>query len=198
MHRVSVRTAVVISAALLAGCSGTREGSRVEQVIDSVVPREEALRRFRDGLAEVESLSGGAASREALVAMFVRALESRDTATLRSLVLTRAEFGWLYYPTSPMGLPPYDLPPELMWFQLDGRSRQGIATALEARGGRRLGYLGYQCPSPPATEGENRVWGPCTVRRLQAPGDTVDERLFGPIVERGGRYKFVSFANRLD
>jgi hypothetical protein len=32
---------------------------------------------------------------------------------------------------------------------------------------------------------------------MQAPGDTVDERLFGPIVERHGRFKFVSFANKL-
>jgi hypothetical protein len=35
------------------------------------------------------------------------------------------------------------------------------------------------------------------VRRVQAPGDTVRERLFGPILERGGRFKFVSYANRL-
>jgi hypothetical protein len=35
------------------------------------------------------------------------------------------------------------------------------------------------------------------VRRLPSPGDSVSERLFGPIVERGGRFKFVSYANKL-
>jgi len=41
------------------------------------------------------------------------------------------------------------------------------------------------------------VIGPCVVRRLTAQRDTIDERLFGLIVERGGRYKFTSYANKL-
>jgi hypothetical protein len=32
---------------------------------------------------------------------------------------------------------------------------------------------------------------------VQAPGDTLEERLFGPIVEREGVFKFLSFANKL-
>lgn len=43
----------------------------------------------------------------------------------------------------------------------------------------------------------NTVFGPCLIRRVQAPGDTVSERLFRPIIEREGRYKFVSLANKL-
>jgi hypothetical protein len=35
------------------------------------------------------------------------------------------------------------------------------------------------------------------VLRVQAPGDTVEERLFGLILEREGRFKFVSLANQL-
>ena len=39
--------------------------------------------------------------------------------------------------------------------------------------------------------------GPCALRRVCAPADTIDERLFGPIVERRGRYKFLAYANKL-
>jgi hypothetical protein len=197
VHRVLPRSALVFAAALLVGCGGSGERTRTETVIDSVVPREEALRRFREGLPPVDTLAGGAASRDALVEAFVVALERLDTAALRPLVLTVAEFAWLYYPTTPMGLPPYDLSPALMWFQMEGRSRQGIAAALAQRGGRPLAIVGHHCDGP-SEEGDNRIWAPCVIRRLQAPGDTVEERLFGPILERGRRYKFVSFANRLD
>jgi hypothetical protein len=33
---------------------------------------------------------------------------------------------------------------------------------------------------------------------VTATGDTIGERLFGLVVERGGVYKFVSYANKLD
>ena len=84
-----------------------------------------------------------------------------------------------------------------MWFMLDGNSRKGIVRAFDERGGRPLRYVGYACEGAPSRQGANTVWGPCVVRRLQSPGDTVSERLFGPIVERGGRFKFVSYANKL-
>ncbi len=197
MHRLSRILVLAAAAVLPAGCGLPEQRASAATTVDSVLPREEALRRFRAGLPAVESLSGGAPSREALVRAFVRALERADTVTLRALVMDRAEFAWLYYPTNPMSLPPYDLPPALMWFQLEGRSRQGIATALEDRGGRPLGYRGYRCEGATSVQGENRVWGPCLVRREQGPGDVIEERLFGPILERGGRYKFVSYANRL-
>ena len=47
-------------------------------------------------------------------------------------------------------------------------------------------------------EGENTVYGPCVVRWRGKAGDTVAVRLFGQIVERGGRFKFLSYANKLD
>ncbi|MGH9261031.1 MAG: hypothetical protein ACRD08_14235, partial [Acidimicrobiales bacterium] len=116
---------------------------------------------------------------------------------LAGLALDRAEFAWLYYPTTPEALPPYDLDPDLMWFLIDGRRRQGLAHLLEERSGRTLGYVGHTCEGVASHQGNNVVWGPCLVWRRQATGDTVVERLFGAIVERGGRFKFVSYANPL-
>jgi hypothetical protein len=103
----------------------------------------------------------------------------------------------VYYPTNPQGLPPYDLNPDLMWFMLSSGSEKGITRALGELGGQRLGYAGYACDSAPSRQGSNTVSGPCVVRFHPNRGDTASERLFGLIVERDGRYKFVSYANKL-
>jgi hypothetical protein len=166
-------------------------------VIDSALPIEEALQRFREGRAEPAGLRGGAADRESLVRALVAALERRDTAGLRALALDAEEFAWLYYPSSPMSRPPYQLAPDLMWMQLQGQSEKGASLLLSDRAGGPLGYVGHRCESERA-EGENRIFGHCVLRRVSAQGDTVEERLFGLIVARGGVYKFVSYANKLD
>jgi hypothetical protein len=103
----------------------------------------------------------------------------------------------LYYPTNPQALPPYDLNPDLMWFMLSSGSAKGITRALGELGGQHLGYAGYVCDSIPSRQGSNTIWGPCAVRLHPEGRDTASERLFGLIVERDGRYKFVSYANKL-
>jgi hypothetical protein len=165
--------------------------------VDSFIPRDEALRRFRRGLASVEGLKHGLPSRDALVQAFVRALERRDSTALGRLALSKAEFAYLFYPSSPQGLPPYDLNPDLMWFMLSLQSDKGVRRALTERGGRPLHAAGFRCDGKPSGQGENTVWGPCVLRRVTAQGDTIEERLFGPILDRRGRYKFVSYANKL-
>ena len=175
---------------------GHRAGSG-RRVVDSALPIKEALRRFRQGLPRPEGLRGGEASRDALVRAFVGALERRDTAAMRRLVLDRAEFGWLYYPSSPMSKPPYELPPDILWLQLQGQSEKGASLLLSERAGQPLGYAGYGC-AVDRIEGQNRIHARCLLRRTIAPGDTIAEPLFGLIVERSGRFKFVSYANKLD
>ena len=174
-----------------------RRGADHAAHVDSAVSRDEELRRFRTGLVEPVALSSGAASRDELVRQYVRGLERADTTALESLALTRAEFAYLYYPTTPQGRPPYDLGPGLMWFMLQENSRRGLIHAIEERGGHALGYVGYSCDPTPSREGENTVVGPCLIHRRQSGGDVVQERLFGLIVERGHRYKLVSLANKL-
>lgn len=158
-----------------------------------------ALTRFRAQLPAREALTGGREAQGALVRDFLNALGARDTATLQTLVLDVGEFAWLYYPTAREALPPYDLSPELMWFRHDGLSQQGIAVALETFGGQAPRYVSHACAAEPRHEGNNTLWGFCQVRlTLAGRADTVEAGLFGLIVERGGRFKFVSYANQLD
>lgn len=166
--------------------------------VDSTLPREESLRRFRVGLDSIGELAGGAASREALVKAFVAAIETRDSAAFASLTLTRQEYAWIYYPTNPQGLPPYELAPGLLWFMIETRGRIGLQRALAAYAGQPLRVVRSECLGQPSVEGENRIWGPCTITRRQDRGGLITERLFGPIIERHGRFKFVNYANKLD
>ncbi len=79
--------------------------------VDSILPREEALRRFREGLRAPANLTPAASTRKELIAAFLHAVEVRDTAALRSLTLTREEFAYFYYPSTPTSMPPYGLGP---------------------------------------------------------------------------------------
>lgn len=199
-RRTLAAAALIALAAVACGpaeAGGRRSPSVPAGVVDSALPPDVALRRFREGLRAPDSLRLGAGSRDALIQRFVDALERRDTAALAQLLLDRGEFAYLYYPTVPEAKPPYDLSPGLLWFVIQQHSRKGLERLIGRRGGRPLGYLGYSCEPPPARHGENIVWGRCVIRRVRAPGDTVAERLFGPVLEHRGRFKFISYSNTL-
>jgi hypothetical protein len=167
------------------------------RVVDSILTRDEGLRRFRQGLPPVEALKGGKESRDELVAAFLGALGKRDTLALTSMALTGPEFAYLYYPTTPQGLPPYALEPGLMWHLLVQRSDRGLRRSLAVYGGRGLHLLSYDCGKEESREGDNTISGPCVMRVRDERGRTVSLGLFSQIIERGGRYKFVSYANKL-
>jgi hypothetical protein len=163
-------------------------------VVDSSLPLEEALRRFRVGLPVVKELSGGAPTRDALVRRFVRAVEQRDTAAVRAMVLSRAEFAYLYYPDSPFTREPHKQMAGLVWFFTQANSSKGVTRAFNRLGGQPLAYRGHQCNVRPKRQGPNRLWEDCVVRLGQGNTDA-ELRLFGSIIERDGRLKFVSYAN---
>jgi hypothetical protein len=165
-------------------------------VVDSARTVEEDLREFRAGLAPVAALEGGAASREELVRGWLRAVERSDTAAVRRLVLSRAEFAYLYYPTSRFTGPPTQLEPSLLWFMMQQNSEKGIVRVLRRLGGKTLGYTGHDCTAPVA-EGPNQLWEQCTVDLGSPPADFQAKQLFGSVMEHGGRFKFVSYANEL-
>ena len=199
MMRIGGAALLLAGLVMASGCGDreVRAESGRATVVDSAVPIEVALERFRREVPRPAGLTGGAAGREKLVRRFIGALEASDTAALRRMLLQKDEFAWLYYPTTVFSRPPYELPPALLWFQMSGQSEKGASLLLSDRAGVPLGYVGHDCASE-RQEGENRIYGHCIVLRVAAPGDTVRDRLFGLIVERNGTYKFVSYANKLE
>lgn len=166
------------------------------RIVDSILPPDEALRRFRDGLPEVTELHGGAPTRDALVDRFATALRTHDTTALRTLVLTRAEFAWLYYPTSVFSRAPYYQMPQLTWALNLADSDKGIARALERYGGPQIDVRGYDCADRPRVDGGMTFHDRCSVR-LREKGTERRLRLFGSIAELRGQFKFYSYANDL-
>lgn len=161
---------------------------------DENVPPEEALRRFRDGLERPTRLEGGTPSRDALVHAFVAAVEAADTAALRRLLVSRAEYAWLVYPASPLSRPPYYQPIARAWRAAMEPSDAAIGALMREFGGRPMGFASYNCPRPPVVEAGNRAFSGC-ITHLRLGTGTTPRRLFGPILERDGRFKFLSFAN---
>jgi hypothetical protein len=169
---------------------------RPDAVIDSVFPMPEMLRRFRVGLPAVRTLDGGAPSRQALVAQFAAALAAQDKATLGRLTLSRAEFAYLYFPHTPDAELPNGLPPTLRWDQITLSSEKGIARALDRIGGKgALTLTRLDCPNPPVSQGPVTLHDGCTVRLTKADGSEFNGRLFGPILEYAGRFKFIGYSN---
>lgn len=165
------------------------------QVVDSVLPMEVALDRFRADLEEAAALTSGAGTRDALVQDVIDALEANDTTAFEKLAVSRAEWAWLYFPTSPVAHPPYELPPGLAWLQLQEGNRKGVLRALRELGGHDVDYKGYTCDPEPKQEGDNTLWTGCRVTLSRDHGEVVTIGLFGAILERDGRFAVLSFAN---
>jgi hypothetical protein len=151
---------------------------------------DEALASFRAGLPVVAELRGGENSREALVRRFIRAVQRTDTSDVRLMLMTRAEFAYLYYPTSPFAT---RQPAGLWWFLGMENSRTGITRVFARLGGRPLHYVAHRCP-PATVDGPSRTHDRCEVT-VDVSGDTLTARLFGSIIERDGSYKFMGYGS---
>ena len=165
-------------------------------IVDSILPMEEQLRRFRVGLRDApHEFAGGEHSEDALVQSFVRNLESADTAALVRLTISRAEFAYLVFPDSPFSREPYAQAPDLVWMRHATASATGLGRLLDRFGGKSIGYRSWHCDRKPAIEGSNRIVGGCRVVFSPARDDSKQLSLFTAIIERHGRYKIFSYAN---
>jgi len=163
--------------------------------VDSILPIEESLRRFREGLAVVTELGTAAPSRDSLVNLVIGLLERNDSSGLAATLITRAEYAYLYYPTSVYATKPYELAPDIAWLLSVENSQKGGIRLIQRLGGRSLEVTGYRCGDA-LTEGVNRIWRDCAVSFTDPGSSTaVTRRLFGAIIERNGRFKILSFAN---
>jgi hypothetical protein len=200
--------------AVLTACAGDADSSpapaasaaetpaaepRPGAVVDSAIPMPEALRRFQAAIEEPapERLQGGATTLEELFRRLVAAYAARDAAALDRLAVTRAEFGYLYYPESPYSEPPYELAPDFVWFLVEERGVRAVSRATERLAEKGPTMTSYSCPGAVKDEGTNRLWGPCFVRVRFADGSEDELRLANAIMEREGRFKLVGFDNGL-
>ena len=185
----------VVVATLASACRGRDSDAQAaaKTIAGASAPAiERELAAFRSGLADEPRILAGPASRDSLVRLFEKALASNDSAGLKRLEITREEFAYLYYPDSKLARPPYELDPQTMWMQIDAQRQRGLRRLIARYGGAKLKIRGLECREP---ERENAVLiHQCLVVSSEANAPT---QLFGSILERDGRFKFVGYANRL-
>jgi hypothetical protein len=194
---------LIVVALLAAGCDRQPAAEAAvpaqQGVVDSIFPVEEEIRRFKVqvGATLPSQLQNGAHSRAELVADFGAALAQHDTARIHILAINAAEFIELYYPYTQYTGPPYRQSPALLWFLIQQNSEKGLGRALARFGGQTMATHSLQCQEHQVQE-LNRLWD-CVVRwqTVGEAGKTDPIRLFGTILERDGRFKFLSFANDL-
>lgn len=167
-------------------------------IVDSIRPVEEEIRRFRAAIggAAVTRLGDASLSRDALVARLVAAVAAGDETALRRTLVTAREFIDFIYPESPYTEPPFRQAPGLVWTLIQEPSKSGLRRLLNNLGGKPLSITSVSCRQPPETQGRNRLWNGCTVRYTSGSDAPRDGRLFGGIIERDGRYKFMSLSNQ--
>ena len=166
-------------------------------IVDSILPSDEVLRRFRENLPVADTLQHAAASRDGLVREFLKAVSASDTLTLNRLVLDRSEFAYLYYPTAAISKPPYEAPPQLLWGQILQASNDGLPRVLSRAAGQSLALSRVTCADSIVREGTNRLHNACTVTVGIGRGTPIEARWFGTIIERDGRFKFIGYGNAL-
>ena len=197
---------VVAAAVALAGlvaCSDVRAGDAPLRAVDvtageggAPVPLDSALALFRRDLSPATALEHSAPSIPLLIERFARSIEQSDTAAIREMVMSRREFAYLYYPSSPFTRPPTKQEPGLAWFLHLQPSRKGVTRLFNRFGGRPFRVLSNECKSSPRAEGENVIWDDC-LQSVTDGRDTVTMRLFHGIYERAGRFKIFSYSNDL-
>lgn len=169
-----------------------------EYVVDSILPVEETMRRFRAAIggARVTAFTGSSPSREALVRRFINALAVSDSADLGAIALNAREFIDLVYPESPYTHPPYRQSPALVWNQIQNPSASGLTRLVRRLGNQPLRYVDHRCDADPDRQGRNLIWTNCIVRLGSSNEPPTSHRLFGSIIQRNGRFKIVSYKNQ--
>lgn len=196
MKRVSFAiTALCAVVGCRQGADEVRAAHPPAVVVDSALAVDSLLQRFQATLEPTQLLRNAAPSREVLTRRYLDALARSDTNALRALHISRAEYAYLYFPTSRMMKPPYELSPEVAWLLLSAESGDGLSAALRKFGGRRFALESVRCPGEALREGSNVIWRECVVRYRSEPQHRGEQALFAAIIERDGQFKFFSYAN---
>jgi hypothetical protein len=165
-------------------------------VIDSVFSPEENLRRFQaTAPAPAENrLSGGAPSTDALLRQYWTLLASGDTLAMAPLIVSRAEYGYLYFPGSADET--NGMPPAVGWELIVRQSGRGLTRALFQAQQGPTKVERTVCSDTPIKMGKNTLYGPCgvVVRR-----DGVEQTIWvvKSLLERDGIHKLFGLQNEL-
>ena len=165
-------------------------------VVDSVFSPAENLRRFQESVSggRPVRLAGGEPSTEALLRRYWALLSIGDTLAMRPLVVSRAEYAYLYAPVSAEFAA--GMPPHIGWEIILSQTGRGLTRALAAARRTPAPILATLCSDTARTVGAGRLYGPCgVVVRRPTSVDTI--WIAKSLFARDGRHKLLGLQNEL-
>lgn len=165
-------------------------------VIDSVFTPEENLRRFQATVAAPagERLSGGAPSTDALLRRYWGLLAAGDTLAMTPLIVSRAEYAYLYFPESVESAS--GMPPAVGWELIVRQSGRGLTRALfQAQRGPST-VVRTLCSDEPRRMGNSVLYGPCGVV-IRRDGSEETLWIVKSVLQRDGVHKLLGLQNEL-
>lgn len=166
-------------------------------VIDSVFTPEENLRRFQATVVgpPPTRLTGGARSTDELLRRYWALLATGDTVNMSPLVVSRAEYAFLYFPESDEG--PNGMPPHIGWELIGRQSGRGLARALYHAQLAPAAVVRTECSDTPRKVGKSTMYGPCGVVIRREDGIERTVWVAKTLLERDGVHKLLGLQNDL-
>ena len=132
-------------------------------------------------------------SPEALSRVVLAAIEGRDTDTLRALALSKEEFTKHVWPDLPAARPERNLNPSFVWGDLHQKSNITLRSILAAHAGKKYELIRVEFLGETTSYESYRVHRETELTVKQADGTERKVRVFGSVLEKGGRYKVFSY-----
>ena len=153
-----------------------------------------AILAFAPGCGRSPSLEWGLESPQAVAEAVVAALDARDVRALERLSVNEQEFRQLVWPRQPAARPERNIPWEYAWRSLAARSRHQLKGRLsEWTRGQRFTVVGLKFAGETTDYGAYRVHRRSVVTLRDGMGRLETIRVFGSLIEQGGRYRVFSY-----
>lgn len=137
------------------------------------------------------ALTPGYPSKDAAVQAFLTAVATRDRASLEALTVNEREFRRDIWPALPASEANVGMPPDYVWTETAQKNAGYLAQLLAEHGGTQYTLRVTTFAGHTSDYGAFRVHRK-TVLDLRGPEGPVTVRLFGSMVESGGRWKIYS------
>lgn len=131
-------------------------------------------------------------SKDAAVTAFLRALTARDRDTLAAQAVSESEFLKHIWPALPASKPDVGMPADRAWADQAQRNANFLSQTLGEHGGRRYELVAASFDGSPTTYGGFTIH-PKTTLDIRDERGVREVRLFGSMIESGGRWKVYSF-----
>lgn len=140
------------------------------------------------------ALDWGLESPQAVAEAVVAALDARDGPALERLSVNEQEFRHLVWPRQPAARPERNIPWDYAWRSLAARSRHQLKGRLhEWSRGQRSTVVALTFAGETTDYGAYRVHRRSVVTLRDAAGRLETIRVFGSLIEQGGRYRVFSY-----